>query len=511
MVINRIPADWVTRFNAPTGASRPSPGGGQTKQAWPRLFRASKALPGLLLAACLGALAGALPPAPVSTPLRAYRHGSGAPVRVAADPAGRLYTTDAATGSVLVRDEFGRLLDIHRGWTAPLGIAAGPDGRIYVGDGSTGSVSVFLDNWAFLGKLGRGDGEFQMPNHIAVATDGSGVVYVVDSSAALVKAYEPVGPFLRQWGGHGSASGLFDFPTGIYAASSGEIFVADENNDRIQVFTPSGQYLRSLGRKGMMGFGTTFGRIQGLTGDSQGRLYVADTLEGVIRVMDGSGNDIVKLGAFGDGPGQMNGPTSLAIDRNNRLFVASPGGGRIEVYGLDQYSDPKILAALVEARPPVLRRLSPEEGEGLERTRADRNDDPPERRGPRIHLQHRLRPVGILIKVPGVSPDLILPQTIRVQGLPAQERPQAQVADFDGDGQAELRVWIDRRRLLLALPDGRSDLIVRGQASGGVLFEGTTPVTVTPGEDAGPEQESEPGDLADGAPAPRRDSRKDLR
>ena len=50
----------------------------------------------------------------------------------------------------------------------PLGIAVDAAGRIYLGDEATGSVSVFDEQWGFLYKLGAGDGEFQMPNHIAI-------------------------------------------------------------------------------------------------------------------------------------------------------------------------------------------------------------------------------------------------------------------------------------------------------------------------------------------------------
>lgn len=455
--------------------------------AWRALHAISHWALGLALLTGSGwvSAAGATPPVPVATSLRAYRQGFLAPLRLATDLGGRLYATDASTGRVTVRDEFGRFLGSHAAGSQPLGLAAGPDGRVYVGDGASGSVSIFLEDWTLLGKLGQGDGEFRMPNHIAIALDGSGSVFVVDSAANLVKVYEPSGRFILQFGGAGTASGQFDFPTGIYAAGNGEVYVADENNDRIQVFSAAGQYLRTIGRKGM-GFGTTFGRIQGMTGDGLGRIYVADTLEGTVRVMDGAGNSLGRIGTFGDGPGQLNGPASVVVDRDNRLLVAATTGQRIELFGLDTFTDPRILPAMAEIRPSTMVRPGDEEDQEIGKDwKASREDRDEEMGRPRGHQRRwRLRaPVRVVLKVPGLPPDQILPGSIRVQGFSPLDAPPPQIQDFDGDGQPELRVWLNRLLLLSKLPDGLSSLVIQGEATGGRIFEGLVTVTVVPEEE----------------------------
>lgn len=299
-------------------------------------------LPGPLLGILLGCLGTLLHAqvAPVAVPLRAYREGFEAPARLATDAAGRLYVSDTRLGQVVVRDEAGQPLPGKAGLDRPLGLAVGDGERIFVGEEGRGRVSIFLSDWTPLGQLGQGDGEFQMPNHLAVAPGPEGLVYVADSRANLVKAYTQQGAPVLQFGGTGTATGQFDFLAGLHVSAAGEVYVADQNNARVQVFSPTGTFLRSFGKASGMFASGIFTRIQGLTGDDQDRLYVADTVLGVIKVVSSTGKVLATLGAFGDRPGQLQAPASLVVDRNHRLFVTSVGNARVEVFGLDTYTDP---------------------------------------------------------------------------------------------------------------------------------------------------------------------------
>ena len=395
--------------------------------------------------------AAAVVPAPVVTPLRAYRDGLLAPARIATDPLGRVYITDSSAGKVVVRDEFGRLTAGKRGLAGPLGIAVDASGLIYVGEEGTGSVSVFLPNWSLLGKLGKGNGEFLLPNHIAIAPDATGLVYVADSGANLIKVYTSGGTLVRQFGSMGTAPGQFDFPAGIFVAANGEVFVADQNNNRVQVFTSAGQFLRSFGRSSS--FGSYFGRIQGLAGDSQGRVLVADTFQGLVRVATSDGTIVSTIGTFGQNLGELSGPTSLVIDRNNRLFVVAAGNTRVEVYGLDTYVDPKILPAIVELRPSAL-------------VRSDRG---------------RFNFVTTFLKIPGVDPRQIDKTSVQANGVGTFVKLPGVVGDFDRDGISELMLWFDYAKLVATLPNGPGVVTVTGRLLAGAYFEGSATVSVVSG------------------------------
>ncbi len=301
-------------------------------------------LPARLLAILLGLMGVCLQGqiAPVAVPLRAYREGLQAPARIATDAAGHIYISDSASGQVLVRDESGQSLPGLSGLDRPLGLAIGDSGRIYVAEEGRGCVSIYLPDGSFLAKLGQGDGEFRMPNHLALAPGPGGWVYVGDSRANVVKVFTQEGAPVMQFGSQGTANGQFDFLAGVFVSAAGEVYVADQNNARVQVFSPTGAFLRLFGKTSGMYASSIFTRIQGLTGDAQGRIYVADTVLGVIKVVNGTGKLLATLSSFGEGPGQLQAPASLAIDRNNRLFVVSLGNTRVEVFGLDTYTDPYV-------------------------------------------------------------------------------------------------------------------------------------------------------------------------
>ena len=449
--------------------------------------------------------------APLATALRSYDKGFREPVRLATDTAGRLYVADPRLGLITIRDESGHLLGVKRGFDRPLGVAVDASGRIFVCEAGKGRVSIYTPGWVPAGALGQGDGEFQLPNHLQITPDGH--IYVVDSAANLVKVYSPYNQMVLQFGGSGRLDGQFNFPTGLAVTPAGEIFVSDQGNERIQVFDAAGAFLRKFGGPlGMAGSNTTFGRVQGLLADGQGRIYLADSFRGVVKVLNATGTALGTIGSFGSEAGQLTGPASLALDRNNRLFVATPGNTRVEIFGLDTYTDPPhVLTANLTVNPGELRRdqvLAPrgrEEHEedlprgharGLSRLDEDdrgegdtlRSDSRHRRALPSgrfrpILPQRRPELVSVLIKIPGVDLASIQEGSITANGVPRTRMPGAYLGDFDGDGNFEFRVWFSQARLLATMPDGEAFLVLAGRLADGRVFESIADVRVIPSTD----------------------------
>jgi len=289
---------------------------------------------------------------PTVTALRNDARLLAAPARLAVDGEGRRYVTDPQAGRLLVRDASGRLVRVVDGLGRPLGVAVDAFGVVYVGDELSGSVSLFDAQGQFLRKLGGGDGEFVLPGHLAVDPGQAGVIYVADSGADEVKVYRD-GQLVARFGGSGSGAGQFSFPTGIHVSSAGEVFVADQNNDRVQVFDRSGGFLRCFGKSSGMSLKPRFGRVQGLTGDSEGRIYAADAFQGTVMVFDPAGVPLGAIGQFGDRVGELRLPQSLAVDNAGRLYVAATGNSRVELFGLDNFSDPHVLEANAQLWGPA--------------------------------------------------------------------------------------------------------------------------------------------------------------
>ena len=301
-----------------------------------------------ILAGALGWSAQAQPASPAVTPLTAYSGSLNAPFRIATDPYGNMFVTEPKAGQVVVLDSAGRQRAIRTGLGKPLGIALDRNGVIYLTDETSGSVSVYDSDWRQLYKLGAGDKEFQLPNHLALGTSAEGTtVYVSDSKANKIKMYRGQS-LIGEFGTFGTGNGQFDFPAGLCISAAGEVFVVDQNNDRVQVFDSSGGFIRGFS----LGSSSPGGRGQAALLDSALRLYVADAYQGVLKVFDaGTGAMLGQIGTFGESPGQLSSPGGLAMDNFGRLWVASANNQRVEVYGLDGFLhvSANILGAFVPA------------------------------------------------------------------------------------------------------------------------------------------------------------------
>jgi tripartite motif-containing protein 71 len=115
----------------------------------------------------------------------------------------------------------------------------------------------------------------------------SGNLYIVDSGNYSIKfstssgssPSPPLGSFsdpsFNSWGSQGSEDGQFDGPTGISTDSQGMVYVADTGNNRIQKFDSNGVFILKWGSKGS-GDGQFIGP-SGITVDSSANVYVADS------------------------------------------------------------------------------------------------------------------------------------------------------------------------------------------------------------------------------------------
>jgi alpha-tubulin suppressor-like RCC1 family protein len=131
-------------------------------------------------------------------------------------------------------------------------------GGIYVGEIVSGSSSPtkilrFSENGIFINRFTD-----SFTYLLGMGTDSAGNVYAFDRGDSRVKVYSPTGTFLRQWGGVGTANGLFSVSASITTAnilsvsSEDEVFVCDPGNTRVQVFSTAGTFLRKWGELGSL-------------------------------------------------------------------------------------------------------------------------------------------------------------------------------------------------------------------------------------------------------------------
>jgi uncharacterized protein (TIGR03437 family) len=153
------------------------------------------------------------------------------------------------------------------------------------------------------------------------------------------------------YAGDGGAptSAELDLPLGLAFDSSGNLYIADSFNQRIRKI--SGGTITTVAGNGTGGYsGDTAAATSaellapaGVAVDSSGNLYIADTSNHVIRMVNTSGTITTFAGTntggySGDGgaaiDAELDSPTSVAVDASGNVFIADSGNNVIrEVSG----------------------------------------------------------------------------------------------------------------------------------------------------------------------------------
>lgn len=214
-------------------------------------------------------------------------------------------------------------LDTAFDWQAHIGLLGG-DGHRGVRDGPLVRAR-FDEPWGLV----RGPG---------------GSLFIADGGEAnRIRRIAPDGQVRTLAGGaEGFADGVgeaarFHTPSALAVDAQGNLYVADTGNHAIRKVTPGGT-VTTLAGDGTPGFRdgpagqARFHAPMGVAVDARGRVFVADTWNDRIRVIELDGG--VRTVAGGDGPGFRNGrggsarfdtPTALALDGHGRLWVADTG------------------------------------------------------------------------------------------------------------------------------------------------------------------------------------------
>ena len=247
----------------------------------------------------------------------------------------------------------------------PEDVAVDSSGNIYIADTqnayvrkvtSDGNINYIAGD----GSIGfTGDGGYATSADLiapfALAVDSSGNVFFAENGDSRIRKIDAksldistvVGNGTPGFSGDGSdpTKAQLNSPTGVAVDSAGNLYIADSLNCRIRK-AASGGSISTFAGNGTFSYSGDGGAAtqaqlntpQGVAVDTNFNVYIADTLNNVVRKVSPNGtisNYAGNGGAGSSGDGsaatsaQLHGPQGLAIDASGNLFIADTMNAKV--------------------------------------------------------------------------------------------------------------------------------------------------------------------------------------
>lgn len=253
------------------------------------------------------------------------------PVAGLVDRRGRIHVIDTSHRAVMVFDmPAARLLKWQLAaedllFVAPVGIAEDIDGGILVTDPELAEVFRLDADGRPLSRFGKG--LLERPTGIA-RDPSSGLIYVADTAQHDIKVFNAAGKLVDLLGDRGRRGGTFNSPTHL-AFAGGRLYVSDSLNFRVQVLDTEGDEQLVFGKVGL--FVGNMTRPKGVAIGGGGRIYVVESYFDHLLVYNRTGELLLAIGGAGQDIGQFYLPAGAWTDRQGRVYVADMFNGRIVV------------------------------------------------------------------------------------------------------------------------------------------------------------------------------------
>ena len=249
----------------------------------------------------------------------------------------------------------------------PYGLAVDGSGNFYIASynqhrvfkvDASGTLTVVAGSGA-LGYVGDGvvggAPNANLYHPVAVAVDGSGNIYIADQYNCVIRKVDTANTITTIAGtagsctyagdgGKGTSASLY-YPSGVAVDSSGNLYIGDYNNCRVRKVILATDIISTFAGNGTCGYTGDGGAAtaaevyepQGVQVDTAGNLYIADTLNYVIRKVTKSTGKISTIA--GNHTGGFAGDGGLATSAEiNQVFQLAVNGAGTVVTIADYYN-----------------------------------------------------------------------------------------------------------------------------------------------------------------------------
>jgi poly(3-hydroxybutyrate) depolymerase/sugar lactone lactonase YvrE len=270
------------------------------------------------------------------------------PESIAVGAGGDLFIADTANNRIRRVGQDGIITRVSSGsLSTPSGLVSDREGNVFVADTYSGRVQKVAAD----GTISTVVSKAELLSPSAVAVDGQGNLYIADRQDHRIRKVSPDGSLTTVAGtgaagftgdGGPATAAQLNAPSGLAVDRQGNLFIADSHNHRVRRLATDGS-ITTVAGTGTPGFAGDRGPATaaplhlptGVAVDSQGNLFIADSLNHRVRRV---GVDGVITTVIGGEPGAGSGgalaiplhyPAGVAVDQAGDVLVADPFHHRV--------------------------------------------------------------------------------------------------------------------------------------------------------------------------------------
>ncbi|MBD3169850.1 MAG: hypothetical protein GF307_10235 [candidate division Zixibacteria bacterium] len=176
-------------------------------------------------------------------------------------------------------------------------------------------------------------GTSKLSNPVDIAFDVGGSLFICDNGNNRIVKLTSKGVFVREIGGFAGNEEQLSSPVSVGFENGLTLMVVDSQLRMIKRFDRDLNFIDMFSRyKDDQGSEISIGKPMGIHAGRAGDIYISESDNDRILLLDNFYNLRAEIGGFGFGQGEVRNPYRMTTGKNDRLFVADTDNGRVAVY-----------------------------------------------------------------------------------------------------------------------------------------------------------------------------------